>query len=97
MLPKWPYHTISGRKGIGRMNDFFNYDGPFFRVLNRIGDLVILNLLWILCCIPIVTAGASAAEPKAPRLTTLPSIKSRLTARSRRVRILSLMGDLLQS
>ncbi len=41
------------------MNDFFNYDGPFFRVLNRIGDLVILNLLWILCCIPIVTIGAS--------------------------------------
>ena len=42
------------------MNDnFFGYDGPFFSVLNRISDIIILNVLWILCCIPIVTIGAS--------------------------------------
>lgn len=39
--------------------NFFNYDGPFFNVLNRLADLVILNVLWLLCCIPIVTIGAS--------------------------------------
>ena len=41
------------------MNDFFSYDGPFFSVLNRLSDLVILNLLWFLCCLPVVTIGAS--------------------------------------
>ena len=41
------------------MNSFFSYDGPFFNVLNRISDLVILNLLWFICSLPIVTIGAS--------------------------------------
>lgn len=42
------------------MNDsFFGYDGPFFSVLNRISDIIILNVLWIVCCIPIFTIGAS--------------------------------------
>lgn len=39
--------------------NFFNYDGSFFNILNRLTDLVILNVLWLVCCIPIVTAGAS--------------------------------------
>jgi len=41
------------------MNEFFSYDGPFFSVLNRLSDLVILNLLWFVCCLPVVTIGAS--------------------------------------
>lgn len=41
------------------MNSFFSYEGPFFNVLNRISDLVILNVLWFICCLPIVTIGAS--------------------------------------
>ena len=41
------------------MNSFFNYEGPFFNVLNRLSDLVILNVLWFICCLPIVTIGAS--------------------------------------
>lgn len=41
------------------MNGFFDYDGPFFTILNKLSDLIILNVLWILCCIPIVTIGAS--------------------------------------
>lgn len=45
--------------GYGMNSGFFNYDGPFFTVLNRISDLIILNLLWIVCSIPIVTIGAS--------------------------------------
>ena len=36
-------------------------DGKFVKVLNRIADLVGLNLLAILFCIPIVTIGASFA------------------------------------
>ncbi len=41
------------------MNSFFSYEGPFFNVLNRLSDLVILNVLWFICCLPIVTIGAS--------------------------------------
>ncbi len=41
------------------MNNFFNIDGPFFTFLNRVGDLIILNVVWLICCLPIVTIGAS--------------------------------------
>ena len=37
----------------------FNPDSPVMVVLSRIGDLVILNILTLLLCIPVVTAGAA--------------------------------------
>ena len=37
----------------------FNYDSPLVRVLNRITDLVMLNIVFLLCCIPVITAGAA--------------------------------------
>ncbi len=36
-----------------------NIDSPFYRLMGKIGDLIGLNLLWLLCCVPVVTAGAS--------------------------------------
>ena len=36
-----------------------NIDSPFYRTMGKIGDLVFANVLWLLCCLPIVTAGAS--------------------------------------
>ena len=41
------------------MNRFFNMDNKFFVFMGRVADLLLLNFLCILCCIPIVTAGAS--------------------------------------
>ena len=41
------------------MRNIFNLDGPLFTGLNKFSDLVILNLLFVLCCLPIVTIGAS--------------------------------------
>ena len=41
------------------MNSFFNPDSPVMRALSRLFDLMILNLLTLLLCIPVVTAGAS--------------------------------------
>lgn len=41
------------------MSDFFSFNGKFFRVADKFGNLFWLNLLCILCCIPIVTIGAS--------------------------------------
>ncbi len=37
----------------------FSYDSGFMRVLNKITDIVILNVLTFICCIPIITIGAS--------------------------------------
>ena len=34
-------------------------DNKVLQVLAVIGDLMVLNLLWILCCLPVVTAGTS--------------------------------------
>ena len=41
------------------MNRFFNMDNKFFVFMGRLADLIILNLLCIICCIPVITAGAS--------------------------------------
>lgn len=38
---------------------FFNMDSPLMQALNKVADLLWLNLLTLLCCIPIVTIGAS--------------------------------------
>ncbi len=39
------------------MGNLFNMDNKFFSAMGRVADLIILNLLTILCCIPIVTIG----------------------------------------
>ena len=36
-----------------------NIDNPFFHAMALIGDWVLLSVLWLVCCIPVVTAGAS--------------------------------------
>lgn len=38
---------------------FFSIDSPFYRFITKLWDIVQLNFLWLLCCIPVVTAGAS--------------------------------------
>ena len=41
------------------MRDFFNFDSPLVRALNKMFDVMWLNILTLLCCLPIVTIGAS--------------------------------------
>ena len=41
------------------MNGLFNLDSPIMRFLSKVCDLMILNVMCIICCLPIVTAGAS--------------------------------------
>lgn len=36
-----------------------NIENPFTRTLSDIGDLIILNVLFIICCVPVITVGAS--------------------------------------
>ena len=41
------------------LQGLFNYDNPVWRFIGKLGDLILLNILWIVCSIPIVTAGAA--------------------------------------
>lgn len=43
------------------MNGLFAVDGKLYQVMGKLADLVLLNLLWVLCSIPVITAGASTA------------------------------------
>ena len=38
---------------------FLNIDSPFMQVMNKVADLMILNLLTVVCMIPLITAGAA--------------------------------------
>ncbi len=38
---------------------FFSVDSPFYKFISKLWDIVQLNFFWLLCCIPVVTAGAS--------------------------------------
>ena len=42
------------------MRNIFNTDGTLMNVMSRIADIVWLNLLFLLCSIPVITIGASA-------------------------------------
>ena len=37
----------------------FNYDSPLMQALGKVADLMWLNVLTLICCIPIITVGAS--------------------------------------
>ncbi len=41
------------------MKGIFGYEGKFFSFMDKIGSLFWINLLTFICCIPIVTIGAS--------------------------------------
>ena len=37
----------------------FDIDGPVIQFLNKMADLMLINILTMVCCIPIITAGAA--------------------------------------
>ncbi|MDO4260685.1 MAG: YesL family protein [Eubacteriales bacterium] len=43
------------------MDGFFSVDGPLMRALSRFAQLLALSVLWIVCSVPWITAGASTA------------------------------------
>lgn len=47
------------KEGKYMLQGFFNYDNPVWRYIGKFGDLILLNILWIICSIPIFTIGAS--------------------------------------
>ncbi len=43
------------------MQNLFNYDSKFMQFLLKFADYIILNLVYIACCVPIFTIGAAQA------------------------------------
>lgn len=41
------------------MNNFFNSDNFFWRWFGKLADVLVLSLLWVLCCLPVVTIAPS--------------------------------------
>lgn len=44
-----------------KMKGFFSYDGYLIRILTKVMYVVAVNLLFLLCSIPVITVGASSA------------------------------------
>lgn len=38
---------------------FFSYDGKLMEILNKLGEIILLNIVFLLCCVPVVTAGSA--------------------------------------
>lgn len=43
------------------MRKIFGANSPLMRRLAQLPDLILLNLLWLLCCLPVFTVGAATA------------------------------------
>ncbi|MFB3160157.1 DUF624 domain-containing protein [Neobacillus sp. 179-J 1A1 HS] len=43
------------------MTDIFGIDGRFFRFVTKVSNLILLNILWIIFSIPIITVGAATS------------------------------------
>lgn len=41
------------------MNKIIGYDSPLMSLLGKLADLFFLNVITLLCCLPIITIGAS--------------------------------------
>lgn len=37
------------------MGGFFSSDGPLYQFLDKVGHLIMLNVIWLLCCLPVIT------------------------------------------
>ncbi len=43
------------------LGQIFNPENPFFRALGKCTDVVLLSLLWLVCCLPLFTIGPATA------------------------------------
>ena len=41
------------------MNNLFSLENPLMRFLARVFDMIVSNALFLICCVPVVTAGAA--------------------------------------
>ncbi|MBE5961552.1 MAG: DUF624 domain-containing protein [Lachnospiraceae bacterium] len=43
------------------MGNLFNLDNGFFSFMGKVWDIIVLNLIWLICCLPIVTIGPATS------------------------------------
>lgn len=43
------------------MGSFFNMDNPIFTFMSKVFDVLVLSMIYIICCIPIITIGAATS------------------------------------
>ena len=43
------------------MKNILGYDSKVMQVLSKLGDLILLNILFLICCVPVFTIGAAQA------------------------------------
>lgn len=58
-LIPYKFHCDKKRRRTALKFGFMNYDSRFSRALNRLTELVLLNFVFILTCIPVFTIGAA--------------------------------------
>ena len=39
------------------MGSLFNLENGFFSFMGKFWDMILLSIIWVLCCIPIITIG----------------------------------------
>ena len=61
------------------MGKWFGLDSPLIQVLNKVADLMWLNILTLICCIPIFTAGAALTSAHYVGLKMLRNEESYIT------------------
>jgi uncharacterized membrane protein YesL len=44
------------------MGNFFNMDNGFFTALSKFVDIIVISLIWLVCCLPIVTIGPATTS-----------------------------------
>lgn len=40
---------------------FFRYDSPVMEFIGKVADFIVLNFIWVICCIPVITIGAATS------------------------------------
>lgn len=50
------------RKERALFKKVFSYDGGFMEFLRKTGELIMLSVVFLVCCIPVITAGSSVAS-----------------------------------
>ena len=56
------YHKLTALvQGGTPMKSIFSYDSKFNQILITVADLIMLNILFLICCIPLITIGAAQA------------------------------------
>lgn len=42
------------------LSNLFNVENDFWMFANKVADMVILEIIWLVCCLPVVTVGAAS-------------------------------------